>query len=243
MVEKNVKGFLVLGILGLFMISMMAGVIASTDAEQAGEIIGTQAGEFGREVGAFFTGLFGDTLLGNDTLGRIFMALLIGMFVYSALGTFFNKEDQKWVLNLATIAATGLAILGLPKDFLESVLTGYGAMGAAILMIVPFLVIFWFTVKVKNVMLARGIWLFYTVYYFAMYLSELFGGISQTWPNFVAIVLGGIMFLFILKVRNLIFKEELVSNVEEATKRMNENKAAKDISEEIWRGQSGIGKE
>lgn len=114
-------------------------------------------------------------------------------------------------------------------------------MGAAILMIIPFLVILWFTIKVNSVLMARGIWLFYTVYYFALYIQALFMGISQVWPTFIAMILGSIMFFFILDVKKLISKEQLVSNVEAAKKRMKVNKAAKDISEEIWRGTSGVG--
>ena len=149
------------------------------------------------------------------------MALLVGMFVCSALGTVFTN---KWVLNLATIAATGLTILGLPKNFLESVLTGYGAMGTAILMIVPFLIIFWFTVKVKSIMIARGIWLFYTVYYFGMYIQELFRNYSQVWPNLIAIILGIIMFFFILGVRGFIFKGEMEKVEEKGKQKVDERK-------------------
>ncbi len=228
--KGHVNKFLILGVLGLFLISFMGSFVVAEDAEEVGQIIGETAGEFGKGVRGFFEGLFGDTLLGNGALGKIFMALLIGMFVYAALSTFFDKATQGWILNTATVAATGLAILGLPENFLESILTGYGAMGAAILMIIPFFIIFWFTVKVKSVLMARGIWLFYTTYYFGFYIQELIqayasGGSSQMlWPSFIALVLGGIMFFFILGVRGFIFKGEMEEVVEKGTQKAEERK-------------------
>jgi len=236
--KGHVNKFLIFGVLGLFLISLASSFVIAQDAEDVGQVVGETFRQIGNGILGFFTGLFGDTLLGDGALSKIFMALLIGMFVYSALGTFFTNN---WVLNLATIAATGLAILGLPENFLESILPGYGAMGAAILMIIPFLVILWFTIKVNSVLMARGIWLLYTVYYFALYIQALFMGIEKVWPTFIAMILGSIMFFFILDVKKLISKEQLVSNVEAAKKRMKVNKAAKDISEEIWRGTSGVG--
>ncbi|MCK5321478.1 hypothetical protein KAJ38_02775 [Candidatus Pacearchaeota archaeon] len=237
--KSHVNKFLILGVLGLFLMSFMGSFVVA-DAEDVGEIVGETFGQFGEGLKGFFTGLFGDTLLGEGVLGNIFMALLIGMFVYSVLGTFFSDQNP-WILNLATIAATGLAILGLPENFLKSILINFGAMGGAILMIVPFLVIFWFTIKVNNVLMARGIWLFYTAYYFIFFFGGLFSE-GEVWLSFWAMALGWIMFFSILKVRKLIFKEQLVSDVEEAKKNMENNLAAKDISEEIWRGTSGIGK-
>ena len=216
--------FFILGVLGLFLMSMTVGFVSAEDAEEVGKIIGETFGQVGEGLKGFFTGLFGDTLLGDGALGKIFMALLIGMFVYSALGTFFTNENQKWVLNLATIAATGLAILGLPENFLESILSGYGAMGAAILMIIPFLVILWFTIKVDSVLIARGIWLFYTVYYFGLYIQGLFSGASQIWPNLIAMVLGGIMFFFILQVHRFIFHGEMEEVVEKGKRKTTERK-------------------
>ena len=169
MVGKSMKRFFSLGVLSLFLVSMMAGIVSAEDLEDVGRTMGEGIREIFNALGGLFDGLLlGETLSVNETLSKVFMALLIGMFVYSALGTFFTDKNQKWVLNLATIAVTGLAIIGLPGNFLESVLLGYGAMGIALLMIVPFLVIFWFTVKTKNILLARGIWLFYTIYYFGL---------------------------------------------------------------------------
>lgn len=112
--KGHLRRFLVLGVLGLFLISLVSSFVIAQDAEDVGQVVGETFGQIGNGILGFFTGLFGDTLLGDGALSKIFMALLIGMFVYSALGTFFTNN---WVLNLATIAATGLAILGLPENF------------------------------------------------------------------------------------------------------------------------------
>ena len=200
---KNIKRFLVFGVLGLFLISMMGVVLAAT-----GDELGTSAGEGVIGVASGLNSFF-STLFGKIPLSQIFAALLIGMFVYSALRTFF-RDQSPWILNTATIAATGLAMIGLPENFLKSALTGYGAMGITILMIIPFLIMFWFTIKMDSIMFAKGIWLFYTVYYLVLYLQALATeGSKMVWPNFIAMGIGVAMFFFILYVRDFIFKGEI----------------------------------
>ncbi len=111
---KGVRKFLVLGILGLFMISMMAGVLAE-NGKEVGKNIGELFGETGKGVIGFLEGFFGGNLLGDGILTKIFMSLLLAMFVYTAMGTFFG--DNKPVLWTATISVTVLAVIGLPAGF------------------------------------------------------------------------------------------------------------------------------
>lgn len=237
----NRKKFFVFMILGLFMISMMAGVLAG--GENSAAIAGKNVGSFVNSISEFFQGVFGSIPLPGGksiALANFFLAILLAMFVYTAIESFFDNT-KPWIAWTATISVVVLALIGLPENFLQSVLTGYGAMGAAILMIVPFLIIFWFSVKLKSVLFMRGIWLFYTLYYFALYIQGVAAGHTSVFPNLVGAILGVVMFFFILKVHKVIFNVKLVGNVEEAKERMKKNLAAKDIAEETWRGVSGVG--
>jgi hypothetical protein len=227
-------------LIGLFFISFLSFVLAAEgDAEKVGTKIGEDLNSFGRGFVAFINSLFGDTIIGNESLSRLFMAVLIAMFVYTAFGTFFEGQS-KYIHWAATIAATALAIYGIPSSFLESIRTGYGAMGAAILSVIPFLIIFWFSIKTKSLLMARITWLFYTFYYFALTLSNWYSKGLWNWPYFIAVVAGFIIFFFILKIRWKFFSEELLSKKEAAEKKVEQVGVAKEISEKMWKTVSGV---
>jgi hypothetical protein len=217
--SKRMSGVFVFLIFGMFLISMVGGVLAADgdlpvgeiDPEKAAEGVG-MVWEWGE---SFFSALFGDTVLGAETLSRIFMILLIAMFVYTAFETFFG--DNLYIRWGATIAASALAIIGLPDGFLEAVRTGYGAMGATILSVIPFLIIFWFTIKAKSLLLARLTWLFYAFYYLALFLSGFVtrvvtnGGVKNvsTWVYLSGFLIGLFIFIIIPHIRKFIWHGEL----------------------------------
>ena len=230
MVEKNVKRFLVLGILGLFMISMMAGVLGQnlgSDASEAAESIITGFGGF---FGTLLKPLFGET----EMLSRVFFAILLGMIIYSIINTMF-KSSGPWVIRGITGAITALALLGLPSGFLEAIRVQYGAMGATILTVIPFLIILVFSLKVENKLIARVTWLFYTGYYFAMYTYKI--AINGGWfttdslPYMVAFVVGLFLFFGMGAIRNLLFKGEIEGLIEKGMGKVEKRKAAITISD------------
>ena len=198
--------------------------------EKVGEVAAKTTKEIGKGFLSFLDTLFGKTALGNESLSRFFMSILIAMFVYTALGTFFSGQS-KYIHWGATIAVTVLAIIGLPAEFLESIRTGYGAMGATILSVIPFLIIFWFSIKTKSLVLARITWVFYSFYYLGLYLSAIFTigekqGIGLSWTNYmtngstfpylIAFFIGVIIFFGIKWFRQKWFANILESWKEEA---------------------------
>ena len=221
--DKRMNRVFVFLILGIYFLSLMGGVVAPDADLPAGPVDPEAAAEGVKALwqgGADFIGaLFGDTVLGSDNLTRIFMAILIAMFVYTALGSFFG-DDTHWAIHWgATIAASALAMIGLPVGFLESIRTGYGAMGGAILSVIPFLVIFWFSMKTKSLLMARITWLFYTVYYFALMISAWYeSGLWSGW-YMIAILIGVVIFFFILKIRGFIWEGELETIKEKGAKK------------------------
>lgn len=221
----NRKKFLVIGLLGLFVISMFAVVMAAetvdaVDAAAAGEKLGAEAKSVGAGIAAFFKALFGDVGTGSsEWLSMVFFALLLGMFIYTALESFFGL-DNKYIVWGSTIAATGLAMIAMPPEYLTALRTNYGAMGLTILAVIPFIIILAFTVKIKNRAIARGTWLIYTLYYFWLYMAILIEPgkeIASRAPYVLAIIAGVLMFLTIGWIRIWKSGEEL-SNMKESAK-------------------------
>jgi hypothetical protein len=235
--KKSARIFLLV-LVGLLFIGFIEGVWANTPTARPGENanteeVGQAAAEFFKEfwagVAAFVSTLFGETALGNESFTRLFMAILVAMFVHTAFGTFFG-EEQKYIHWGATIAATVLAIVGLPPSFLESIRVSYGAMGATILSVIPFLIIFWFSIKTRSLTMARVTWFFFMIYYLALYFSKIYqiylknGGWAGVFLDSAAIVyllaffVGLTIFIFIVKIRWIFFQEELTGFGEELSK-------------------------
>jgi hypothetical protein len=236
MVDKR-KVF-VFVLIGVFLFSMIGSVLAATGVSDPASV-GQTAAEVTKGIGegmvSFVSALFGSTFLGNESLSRLFMAVLLAMFIYTAFGSFFgNNPYIRWG---ATIAATVLAIIGLPAGFLESIRLGYGAMGATILSVIPFLVIFWFTIKIDSLLMARITWLFYSFYYLALYLSVWWT--TKGWFNvyLLALIAGIIIFFFIKTIRNLMFKGELEGYTEKVSTAIKKNRVTQKLANESRRAE------
>ena len=236
----NRKRFSVIMLLGLFIISFMSGLVVADDAVVVDATdAATNLKESTAWATAFFEALFSDTIIGDETLSRIFMAILLAMIVYTAIGSFFEGTSE-WITWTATIAVTVIAMLGLPSEFLISIRTTYGAMGATILSLIPFLVIFWFSVKTKNLMMAKATWVFYAVYYFALVIPAVFTKELAQWPYVIALGLGIFMAFFIGWVRRVAFHGELASQIEAAKTRAEVSKARKEAAEESRKAEAGF---
>lgn len=228
-----------LGILGLFLVSMMGGVLAvdySNDAASAAE---TVVSFFSGFFGTLLAPLFGDT----EILSRVFFALLLGMIIYTVIASLFGKSSN-WIKWGITGAITSLALLGLPSGFLEAVRVQYGAMGATILTIIPFMIILFFSIKAKNLVITRVTWLLYAGYYFSMYMYEI--AINGGWlsdksmPYIGASIVGIFLFFGIGAVRDMLFKGKIEGLKEQGMQKVKKRKAAREISDANLSAESGV---
>ena len=229
----NVKRFLSFGVLGLFLISMI-GVVLGADLTNEGREVGEGLATL---VGGFFepllSPLFGDT----ELLSRTFFAVLLGMIIYSIISTMF-KESKNWIKWGITGAITSLALLGLPSGFLEAIRIQYGAMGAAILTVIPFIIILVFSLKSKSVLIARVTWIFYAVYYFVLYAYSLATNestglfTSTNMPYLVAFFAGIFIFIGMPTIRDLIFKGELAGLEERGMGKVKRRKLLQQVQDE-----------
>lgn len=226
----DAKRIFVFVLIGMFLVSFMAGFVGAaitTDggvAESIGEKLAEFTKGFGRGTISFANGLFGKSVLESDSLSRLFMALLVAMFVYTAFESFFSDDKYKWIRWVATIAATALAMIGLPTGFLDVIEANFGAMGGAVLSVIPFLIIFWFSVRVGSFLMARIVWFFYFVYYLALMISGFVKNSTGTGHYFygLAALMGFLIFIFILKIRGFIFHGEMKGLGEELEKKAKE---------------------
>lgn len=242
--KKGMNKLFVFVLLGLFLFSSVGFVVgqfdyggemgdadavpSSADAKVAGENVNVA----GRSLIAFLKaaiGIKGESSL--DALPYLFMGLVLFLFIFSIFQTmdfFSGKEATKNVLSgLASFGVTMLALIALPEGFFSVILPSYGAMGGAILTVIPFLMMFWFSVKVKSFTFARIIWFLFAVYYMGYYFIMFLGkntslttAVTQdaglAWMYLVMGIVGGIMAIAIGSFRGWFMKgetEEFAANV------------------------------
>ena len=215
----NTKRMFGVFVLGLFLISMMSGVLA---VEQTAEEAGAIVGEGLMSIVTFVKALTGSVSMGapsDITTTQIFtyilFAILLAMLVYSSSGLFF--EEGSAVHWIATVAISILAIIAIPLNILEVILVQYGAMGATLLTAIPFAIVAFFTIKVKNLAIAYMTWIFYVMYYIVLFftvISEI-GFLTQAAiPYWFSIIAGIIAFVFMGFFRKWLFGIHLESDVE-----------------------------
>ncbi len=214
--SMNMKRFLTLGILGLFLFSMMGGVFANPFTETFSSVK-----SWGAE-NLKFTDLSANS---GDYVGWVY-AILLGMVIFSVISTFFVGSPI-WVQWTITGSVTFLAMVGIPMEAISSFAAGYGAMGAAILAIIPFAIIFWFSIKVDSLALAKGTWVFFALYYLTFSVVEWNKATGEgAWYYFIGFVGACFMFFFIGLFRKEGNQWALEGEIEQARTRHNQRVAA-----------------
>lgn len=230
----NVKRLLVFGMLGLFMISMMAGVMGEDHetAEQKAERLGGEARSTGEVVFTFFKSLvaYDENSTGRDWIITIFFSIILGMIVFTSLGAFFGDGNKLLVLGVSVVA-TVIAMMTIDSEYLVALQASYGAMGLTILAVIPFVIILAFTIKVRSRAIARGTWAVFAIYYLWSYGAILINPVINNvtvsrWPYFIAVIVGIAMFFFIGKLRIIFSEEELKADVEHAVEEVKRSTAA-----------------
>jgi len=247
--KKKVKKFLVFGILSLFIISMMAGVLGHTSSTTTHNHPHNAAVQAGIEFIDFFKGIFVGTSSsgGTDTLSIVFFSILLAMVVYTSVKEFFDSKFIRWV---ATGSITALGIITIPTNFIEVIQTQYGVMGAALLTVIPFAIVVFFTIKTKNKLIGSVTWIFFTMYYFAIFISKImeqtevidwsYGLISfwelivskNVFPYLLAVIAGIIMIFFLAYFRKWFFEGALDAQVEAAKHKRAIRRAHADLEAE-----------
>jgi hypothetical protein len=224
MKKERGKKILVSTLLVIFLFSLFSFLVFAQDeagdetAETAAEATRGVISGIGGVASEILSPLFGE----KEMLTRVFFAILLGMIIYTIIGTWF-KNQRAWIKWTITGVITALALIALPSNFIEAIRAQYGAMGAAILSVIPFAILLVFSVRVQSALVGRVVWIFFVVYYFALYIymivTEKTGWISaETIPFFFAIIAGILIFFLLGPIRRALFYGEMDAVKESGTK-------------------------
>lgn len=207
------------GVLSLFGLLAITSSIASVSAE-------TIATEWGRTAAGGIVSFLESMKLNPTALSTILLGVLLWVILYSIVikfGFFDENKKLSWIGPLLiSLAITILSFIYLPENFVEAIVLQYGALGATILTVIPFLILLYFSISVSSsLLIARAIWIFYIVYYFALFsykLATLPAGspISEYIPYLGAIIAGILILIFLGAIRKKFWTEELAAKEEKA---------------------------
>lgn len=177
-----------------------------------------------------------------------FSSLLLGVLLFMIIYTIvkgLNFAEGRWNWTFSAIVSLIITILSffwLPPTFIDAISLQYGAMGAAILTAIPFIIMVIFTFRAtSNLAVARAIWAFYIFYYLTIFLYVWGTGTAPFWsfenlPYMGAIIAGLFIFLFIKDFRNFVFKGELDARKEKGLHRVKVRKALDELKDEEAKG-------
>jgi len=263
----DLKRIFVLVLVGMFLFSM-SGFVLGAGVEDGGVVTGydgdgnpvySSGGSVpsDSDVGGAFSEIaeaglrwgegnlkFTSAINGVDEYKWLLYAVLLGMIVYTVISSFFKGSGRliKWGIS---IAITAIAMIGIPKEIYSALEVQYGAMGSAILAVIPFMVILFFTIKVGSLLIARLTWGFFTIYMIVMSFTRLISpeniANGASWPYLVGIAAGIAMFWWMPFWRKKFFDEELNAQKEIAEKKSAVRAAWKSQQETEAEAEGGFG--
>jgi hypothetical protein len=213
---KKQKSILLFSILlaGLFTIVLLAGTISAQSA--------------GQDLRSMFDGLiqFIKELFGLNTIPiqKVLLAALLAMIVYSIVKDMFGQSETiSWAISIIIAI---LSMMGISQELINAIAIQYGAMGAAMLTIIPLVIMIIFTLSIKSRLISRLAWLFYTIYYFMLYSGASIKSGLRFWETsfwtgsspyyLMAIIVGLVMFFSESFFKNWLLGEKLKSEEQEA---------------------------
>jgi hypothetical protein len=220
------KGILISGLMSLLSISLIS-------AATGDEVLRNVANGFTKLLEGIGIGKFN---LGVNGLSMILLGILLWIVLYSIIKQIFSL-DSGWASAGISLIITIITFIALPENFISAIVTQYGAMGATILTVIPLIILLYFTVVVtKKKFMAMIIWLFYTMYYFALFIYKIGKSNSPIFsvdnlPYLGAILVGIIIIVMLGVLRKKVFTAVLDSEVEEAMRGVKIREATRDIEE------------
>jgi len=216
----------VYGIIFLLFLVLSLGFVFAQQVSNDEVVAG--ANVVGSSLRGFFEGLLSPLFAEFAIAHRLMLALLLFLILWTVVPMIFGPEYY-YINIVVSVIITSLAMIAIPPEFITAIIAQYGVMGATLLSILPFIIILLFSIKVRNTLVARVIWLFYCVYYFAIYIYLTIGVFNQggswlwisqqTVPYFAAMVAGFFMFFFIVKIQQIVHKGTLESLKNNANRR------------------------
>lgn len=218
---KKGSKILALGILGLFLISFLAGVVS---AETVLDSLLNKVG-----LGSTTTDL---DFANSPGFAKFLIFVLIALIVYG-LGEFLPFLGDKPVINGAVAIIIGiLSSLYLSKEEIYTAILSYSSLGITLTLIIPFMIIGVISFKSFNkghVFLSKFVWVAYLIVLIARYLfgdtTEL--GSFGLWTYLVLGIAALLMFVFEYPLYQVISTQKLKADEEKFSKLNKTERVAK----------------
>lgn len=245
-----------------FLISILSQIISAPNSDDPGvnqldQVIDQQSftdtgksiGQALKGIGLIFGGIITEMFGGEWAYGtRILFFILLWLIIWNIL-PFIIGDEHPYIVSWASAIIAFIAIISIPKEFLDVITLQYGAMGAAVLSVIPFLIIFVFSIRMRNALGARVLWIFYSFYYIGLFVYRIIE-ITQkqklpltsleALAYIIAIVAGILMATFLMgTIRHIFFRGELSAMEEEAGKYADIKKLLKKANEKEAKAYSG----
>lgn len=171
-------------------------------------------------LNTFFQSIY----LTEANLTIFLLGALLWLVLFTVVRKVFHYEGV-WgqvVASAVSIIMVILAFTVTPKEIWTGVALQYGAMGATLLTVIPFVIVLYFSVSVsQSLFVSRVIWVFYIVYYFIIFFYTWGTSTSNFWswenlPYMGGVLMGIVVFFILPFIRKTKFKWELDSKEEAA---------------------------
>lgn len=199
-----------------------------------------------RNIADIIANGFSVVSLNPAVLTTFLLGALLWIIIYSIVVQIFKfKGTWAWLGGgIVSLIIVLLTFIYIPDNFIEAIALQYSAMGATILTVLPFILLLYFTLVVSaNLFVARVIWIFYVVYYFALFAFKVAtapAGITfitaDNLPYIGAIIAGIIILIYVGWMRGKVFEGKLSGQAEQAMRdvkiRGTERKIEREEAEE-----------
>lgn len=181
-IKLIMKKVFVLFVLSLVILSLVSFVIAQGGPVGLGRLYGADSptsGETnferaGKAIASAFSTNLDLLFLGPNTLTILLLGLLLWIVLYSVVRQLDLFQGSPLISFVISLIVTLLSFIYLRNQptFLNLIAGQYAAVGAVILVVIPFLLAIYFTAWVsRSLIIAKGIWLAFFVYYAIIFLS------------------------------------------------------------------------
>lgn len=198
----------------------------------------TNAEVFWKNISRWFSELFSEIQLDPTSFTLILFGILVWMVIYSVIRNigFFKKYGAVWS-GVFALVVTFLAFNGFPEKYIETILINYRAMGGTIIVLIPTLIIAWFTIATEDtsLLMSRLIWFVYTIFYFSLLVFGISSSTTDVFsvenaPYVLAIVAGIVVLIFLTGLRAIYWKEKIESKKEKAERKVKKAGAGLDAA-------------
>lgn len=229
------KGSLI-GLFGLLIVGLF--VFMSFVSAQANPLSNVFS-DFKQSLDPFFDKLFSNE--GGLALKVLFF-FLVFLIVSSILpfvplfGKDANGKDRPFIRFLVSVTVTILSTMFIPANLLSLMVNPYTALGAVIISVLPFILLFVFTHKtISNRFIQRALWLMYAIILLGLYLNSLVNGPLDagadpkgntifTWTYGIATLVAFIMLIANQWIEEKLWRAAVEKGNDEANKYLDERR-------------------